>query len=282
MECSHSLKHAVILIKGAGEKASAVAHRLSQCGFRKIVMTERPFPMAERREVSFCEALFDGQKEVCSVLSRKAEISVEAVKQVWSCSQIALLEDPDMKILDLLSPDILIDAVMAKRNTGTTSRLAPLVIALGPGFSTPQDAHFVVETNPNSDLLGRLVSKGGAETDTGIPTLVSHLASERLIRAPSGGLLHCLKKIGDRAEKNEVIGYVGESPVVAAISGVIWGIVRNGAQVEAGRKIGDIDPRGKKDLCHRITPQARAIAGGVLEGILRFLNGPIPDDPPCP
>ena len=33
-----------------------------------------------------------------------------------------------------LHPDIVVDAVLAKRNTGTFRNLAPLVVGLGPGF----------------------------------------------------------------------------------------------------------------------------------------------------
>ena len=57
----------------------------------------------------------------------------------------------------MLKPDIFIDAVMAKRNTGTTMDKAPMVIALGPGFIAGRDVHFVVETNPNSHFLGRVI-----------------------------------------------------------------------------------------------------------------------------
>jgi xanthine dehydrogenase accessory factor len=36
--------------------------------------------------------------------------------------------------------------------------------------------------------------------------------------------------------------------------------------------MGDIDPRGNRELCFTISEKALAIAGGVLEGILRFFS----------
>lgn len=273
MELCNRLKDNTILIKGAGEKASAVAHRLHQCGFRRIAMTDLPIPLAERRGVSFCEAIIDGQKEVSGVVSQRAEPSLEMIHQLWVEGKIPVLADPEARIISLLKADIFIDAVMAKTNTGTTIEYAPLVIALGPGFVAGRDAHFIVETNPNSHYLGRVVSSGQVEKNTGIPTSIAGLSVERIIESPEDGILHALKGLGDRVEANEVIGYVNSFPLKAPISGVIWGLFRDGVKVKAGQKIGDIDPRGERDLCFEISAQARAIAGGALEGILTIYNG---------
>lgn len=273
MKLCNRLSDNIILVKGAGEKASAVAHRLYQCGFRKIVMTDLPIPLAERRGVSFCEAIIDGQKEVCGVVARRTEPSMKMIDKLWADGKISVLADPETRTLSLLKLDILIDGVMAKRNTGTAIDWAPLVIALGPGFIAGKDAHLVVETNPESHYLGRVISEGRAEEDTGIPTSVSGLTMERIIRAPEEGILRSLKKIGDEVKKNDMIARVNGCPLKAPISGCIWGLVRDGIRVKAGQKLGDIDPRGERNLCFEISAHARAIAGGVLEGILRFHNG---------
>ncbi len=264
------LKGHIILIKGAGEKASAVAHLLHQAGLRKIVMTDLPGPLAERRGVAFCQALIDGKKEVCGVMSKKAEPSMESIKRLWAEGKIPVIVDPESKILRVVKPDIFIDGVMAKRNTGTTIQDAPLVIALGPGLIAGKDCHLVVETNPASPSLGQVISGGQTEEDTGIPTPVLGLTMERLIRSPTGGHLFLLKGIGDDVTKGETIGYVRETPIRARISGIIWGLIRGGVMVKEGQKMGDIDPRGKRELCFRITPEAKTIAAGVLEGIIRF------------
>ena len=171
----------IILIKGAGEKASAVAHHLHQSGLKKIVMTDLPQPLAERRGVSFGEAILDGRKEVGGVISQRVAPHLSEIIEGWEKSQIPILADSETKILESLNPDVLIDAIMAKRNTGTAIGMAPLVIALGPGFTAGTDVHLIVETNPASPHLGRLISNGPAEEESGIPTEISGFTRRRLI-----------------------------------------------------------------------------------------------------
>jgi xanthine dehydrogenase accessory factor len=266
------LKHHVILIKGAGEKASAVAYRLHRCGFARLVMTDIPFPAAERRAVSFCEALIDGRKEIGGVAASRAEPDPDSVREIWQEGRIAVIPDPSLEILQGLRPDILIDAVMAKKNTGTATAMAPLVIGLGPGLTAGGDVHLVVETNPDSNDLGALIDTGPCEGDTGIPPSVMNFAEERILRAPAEGILTGGKSIGERVDEGDVIARVGDIPLRSGVSGVLWGLVRDGVSVKEGRKIGDIDPRGNPRYCHEITPHARAVAGGVLEAILRYYN----------
>jgi xanthine dehydrogenase accessory factor len=270
MEPRGDFKLSIVLIRGAGEKASAVAHLLHRIGLKKIVMTDLPVPLAERRGVSFCEAIADGRKEVSGVLAHRTEPSLSLIHEIWADGRIAVLADPETRILSQLSTDILIDGVMAKRNTGTSIRDAPLVIALGPGFVAGQDAHAVVETNPASPQLGRVISEGGAEEDTDTPTPVLGLTTERLIRAPADGMLSLIRNIGDKIAQDETLGYVGSRHIKANISGCVWGVVRNGVEVKEGQKIGDIDPRKERDLCFEITPQAKVIAEGALKAITRF------------
>jgi xanthine dehydrogenase accessory factor len=158
---------------------------------------------------------------------------------------------------------------MAKENKGTNKADASLVIALGPGFAAGKDAHRVVETNPASSHLGRVLSEGQAEANTDIPDSILGLTEERIIRSPANGVLFSARNIGDKAETNDVIGFVKDSKVVAPLTGVIWGLVREGLRVKKGQKIGDIDPRGDKKLCFQITLHARAIAEGVLKSIIQ-------------
>lgn len=272
MKGHSEFKVRVILIKGAGEKASAVAHCLYRTGFRKIVMTDLLPPRAERRGVAFCEALIDGEKEVGGVVSTKAEPSMESINHLWAKGIIPVTADPESLIRRLVKPNIFIDGVMAKRNTGTTIQDAPLVIALGPGFIAAKDCHLVVETNPASPHLGRVISEGQAEEDTDKPTLVIGFTTERLLKAPANGRLVSLKGIGDKVEKDETIGYVNSMPVKAQVSGCIWGLVRDGILLKKGQKIGDIDPRGDRDLCFEIAAQTRTIAQGILEGIFMLFD----------
>ena len=268
------MKNKTVFIKGAGEKASAVAHRLYEAGLKKIVMTDLPVPMAERRGVSFSEAIIDWRKEVMGVVAERAGPTMDSIMEKWDERKIPVIVDPESTALQLVKPDILIDGVMGKRNTGTTLKNAPTVIALGPGFKAGKDCHFVVETNPASPFLGRVISEGEAENDTLKPTSVMGLTTERLLKAPVAGKLVTLKEIGEQVLKDETVAYVNWNEVEAGVSGCIWGLLHSGTQVKMGQKIGDIDPRGKRERCFEITPEARTIAEGVLEGI-RNLSLPV-------
>lgn len=258
-----------VCIRGGGDLASGVAWRLHQCGF-KVYITEIPQPLAVRRTVAFCEAVYEGRAEVEGVAAVLAK-DVQAVKSVWRNTEIPLLIDPACKSRQVVKPDVLVDAVLAKRNLGTSIKDAPLVIALGPGFTAGSDVHFVVETNRGHNL-GRLLRSGCAEPNTGIPGPVMGFTADRVLRAPAAGRWQTEMRIGDTVAKGEVIGAVAGTPVKALIGGVLRGMLRPGIQVRQGLKIGDIDPRGRRQYCYTISEKAMAIAGGALEGILSYFN----------
>ena len=171
----------------------------------------------------------------------------------------------------MLNPEVIVDAILAKRNTGTALGDASLVIGLGPGFRAGQDVHLVIETN-RGHRLGRVIEKGEAAPDTGVPGEISGYTWERVLRAPVSGKFRGMKRIGDRVEAGEVAGEVAGAPVEAKIAGVLRGILRDGLWVQERMKIGDVDPRGVREYCFTISEKARAIAGGVLEGILMRYN----------
>ncbi|MBW1705596.1 MAG: EF2563 family selenium-dependent molybdenum hydroxylase system protein [Deltaproteobacteria bacterium] len=255
-----------VCVKGGGDIASGVAWRLHQCGLR-VFITEIPQPMAVRRKVSFCEAVYDGHAVVEGMeglLIRKAD----DVYSVWDQGKIPVLVDPECEVRHVIRPDVIVDAILAKKNIGTSMNDAPLVIALGPGFEAGRDAHFVVETN-RGHYLGRLLNTGSAEPDTGIPGSVQGITSDRVLRAPADGLWGNKADIGSPVRKADIIGSVAGVPAKALIDGVLRGMIRPGITVKTGYKIGDIDPRGKKEYCYSISEKALAVGGGVLEGILR-------------
>jgi xanthine dehydrogenase accessory factor len=255
-----------VCVKGGGDIASGVAWRLHQCGLR-VFITEIPQPVAVRRKVSFCEAVYDGHALVEGVeglLIQKAD----DVYSVWDRGKIPVLVDPECESNHVIRPDVIVDAILAKKNIGTSMNDAPLVIALGPGFEAGRDTHFVVETN-RGHYLGRLLDTGSAEPDTGIPGSVQGITSDRVLRAPADGLWESKMDIGSPVKKAVIIGYVAGVPAKALIDGVLRGMIRPGITVKTGYKIGDIDPRGKKEYCYSISEKALAVSGGVLEGILR-------------
>lgn len=258
-----------ILIKGAGEKASAVAYGLFSNGYKRIIMTDLPYPLAERRGVCFCEAAIEQKKEVKGVVCEKAESSIDSVNDILSKEIIPLLITPDDDLINSINPDIMIDALLAKKNIGTSINQAPLVIALGPGFFAGKDAHYVIETNPNIPDLGKVIEEGSAEEHTGIPTEVMGKALERLLTSPGTGTLNGIKDIGDSVKKDEIIGYVGDKKLISPISGIIWGLIRTPASVKEGQKLGDIHPGNDKSICYKITPQAIKITEGVMNAILK-------------
>jgi xanthine dehydrogenase accessory factor len=263
------LKDIKVLIRGGGEVASAVAHKLHRSHF-KVCLTEIPQPIAVSRGASFCEVVYDGVVEVEGVKARRID-TYEEIASVWEGNEIPLLIDPQATVKGWLKPDIMIDAIMAKRNTGTALNNAPCVIGLGPGFYAGKDVHMVVETN-NSENLGKLILQGEAEPNTGIPLEVGLLTRERAMFSPNEGVFHASLKIGDMVKKGDIVGFIEDVPIKTQTDGVLRALLRNGLHINNGTKLGEIDPRGEKWLCNAIRPRMRTIAGGVLEAILMHLN----------
>lgn len=264
------LNELIVVIKGAGEMASAVAWRIYMANIRQILMLESASPQAVRREVSFCEAVHDGRKTVEGVEANRADNDDEA-RRAWRQGKIAVIADPEWKMLDRLQPNVVIDAILAKKNLGTHMREAPLVIGLGPGFVAGHDVHLVIETNRGHNL-GRIMTSGTAEPNTGIPGPIGGYAAERVLRAPCDGKFKAACSIGALVKKGDKVGTVAADTVLANIDGVLRGLIRSSLRVHRGLKLGDIDPRGNVDYCHTISDKARAISGSVLETILRVFN----------
>jgi xanthine dehydrogenase accessory factor len=270
MRSKKDLHELVVLIRGAGEMASGVAHRLHQSHF-KICMIEISHPLAVRREVTFSEAIYEGEKEIEGIRAKLIS-KLEEVELTWEQGAIPILIDPDAKIArNFLKPDVLVDAIMAKKNLGTQLNDTPLVIGLGPGFTAEKDVHIVIETNRGNNL-GKMILKGSAEPDTGIPGEIGGYTIERLLRTMKKGVFHPQRSIGERVNKGAVVAVAEDFPVIAKVSGVVRGLLRDGVEVKKGMKVGDIDPRGKRELCFTISDKARAIGGGVLEAILYRFN----------
>ncbi len=259
----------VVLIRGGGEMATGVAHRLARCHFR-IALTEMAEPEAVRREVSFSEAVYTGEKTVEGQAAARVD-SLEGILACWREGNIPLMVDPDASIREALQPEVLVDAILAKRNVGTHIDDAPLVIGLGPGFRAGRDAHLVIETQRGHNLA-RVLEEGDAEADTGVPSEIGGFTWERVLRSPENGLFHTNRTIGDMITAGETVGWVGALPVKAQISGVLRGLIRERFPARNRMKLGDIDPRASREACFTISDKARAIGGGVLEAILMKFN----------
>ena len=266
------LNELVIVVKGAGEMASAVAWRLYMSNFRKILMLEKDYPLAVRREVSFCEAVHEGEKEIENVRAERAQTQDE-IKQCWEKNKIAVMVDPHWQTMAAIQPVVSVDAVLAKKNLGTHLSEAPLVIGLGPGFYAGKDVHLVIETHRGHNL-GIIITSGEAQPNTGTPGPVAGFTEERVLRSPEAGQFLTARHISEYVKKNEIIGSVSGVNVRSGIGGVLRGLMRPNSQVTKGLKIGDIDPRGERNYCFTISDKARAISGSVLEAVLRSYNRP--------
>jgi xanthine dehydrogenase accessory factor len=266
----NSLSGLLVAVKGAGEMASGVAWRLHMAHFR-VIMTEVSQPMAVRRAVCFCEAVYDGVKKVEGVEAVRIAALKEA-NSIWELGKIPVIVDPDLSLVRELSPAVIVEATLSKRNTGNSIHDAPLVIALGPGHVAGRDAHMVIETNRGHNL-GRIITEGAADPDTGIPGDIAGYTVERVLRSPAEGLFEAAASLGDFVEKGQTVAWVSGHPVVAGVGGIVRGLIRPGAKVSPRMKLGDIDPRGRSEYLNTISDKARAIAGSVLEAILRKYNG---------
>ena len=325
----------LIICRGAGDLATGIIHRLHRAGHRVIAL-ETDYPAAIRRQVSFCEAVYDGSTAVEGVTARlvpaltdakndakndtesatetdaetDAEIGTEidtetysgvndtpaahtasekwdrsAIEAVLEAGEVPLLIDPTGESIALLKPDVVVDAIIAKKNLGTTINMAPLVIGVGPGFTAGNDVHLVIESMRGHNLA-RIITDGMAQPNTGVPGNIAGFTSERVIHAPAAGYIHDVRKIGDIVQKGDEIARIYPDkgsydnalseyvPVNATITGIIRGLIREGYYFREGFKIADIDPRESElTNCFTISDKARSIAGSVLEAVSAFEHG---------
>ena len=265
------MKKPLIIVRGGGDLATGTIHKLWAAGFPVLVL-ETEYPAAVRRQVAVCEAVYDGEAEI------------EGMKAVWIASakeaegvirsgNVPVLVDPEGACIPSFAPDVVVDAIIAKKNIGTRCNMAPLTIALGPGFEAGVDVDGVIETKRGHNL-GRVIRSGRAIPNTGIPGAIGGYAAERVIHSPAEGIMKNICRISDVVKTGEIIAEIVRPdgsccPVEASIPGILRGLIRDGYPVTKGLKIADIDPREEElENCVTISDKARCIAGGVLEAML--------------
>jgi len=259
----------LVVIRGGGDLATGVAYRLHKAGF-PIIVLELERPLVVRRRVALATAVLEGQVQVEGLQGRLVHDFNESVA-LASLGSIPVLVSPKLPE-ESYGMNVLVDARMAKRNIDTHIDQAPLVIALGPGYSAGIDCHAVIETM-RGHRLGRVIWDGPALPDTGTPGIVSGKGAERVLRAPVAGKVGWQLEIGDVVVENDLIGWVDGIPIKAPFGGVLRGLITPGSQVKARLKIGDLDPRGDISTCYTISDKALAIGGGVLEAVLTDMMG---------
>ncbi|MCL2842769.1 MAG: selenium-dependent molybdenum cofactor biosynthesis protein YqeB [Oscillospiraceae bacterium] len=261
-----------VVMRGAGDIATGIALRLFAARFQ-VIMLETAQPTAIRRTVSFSTAVVNGTATVEGVAGVLTP-SIDKVEPILASGKIAVLVDPNARLLPQLHPDALVDAILAKRNLGTARTDAPVVIGVGPGFTAGVDCHAVVETKRGHDL-GRVILQGQGAVNTGIPGEIGGHSSLRVLRAPSAGTFRQVLDIGTHVTPGDVIGTVDGVPVVTEIAGILRGVLPSGIPVVPQMKCGDVDPRCALSHCYTVSDKARAVGGGVLEAILRLSPGPV-------
>ena len=261
----------LIIVRGGGDLATGTIYKLKKSGFPVLIL-EVPNPSAIRRNVAFCEAVYQGTQTVEDMTCYLVE-SVEQAEQFINEGKLCVLVDPMGESIARLKPLAVIDAILAKKNLGTNRNMAPITLALGPGFVAGEDVDAVIETKRGHNL-GRVLWEGAAAPNTGIPGIIGGYGKERVIHCPAKGILRTVKKITDTVSRGEVIAVVetedGNVPVEATLDGILRGLIRDGYPVHVGFKMADIDPRAEEyENCFTISDKARCIAGGVLEALLQ-------------
>ena len=256
----------LVVIRGGGDLASGAAYQLHQAGL-PVVIFELATPLAIRRAVSFASAVTEGEVSIEGISGVRTGSVADAVS-VAQGGAVAVLVSPDLPDAQL---DIVVDARIAKRNVDTHIDQAKLVIGLGPGFTPGVDCHVVIETQ-RGHRLGRVLTESKAEPDSGVPGQVGGAGAERVVRAPTDGLVTWQVEIGEMVKTGVAMGSVGDQEVVAGIDGVVRGLVTPGFDAQKGLKIADIDPRGDRSACFEISDKARLVGAGVLEAVLVWLN----------
>ena len=287
----------LVIVRGGGDLATGTIHKLHRSGFLVLVL-ETARPSAIRRYVAFSEAVYQGKMTIEGITCCYLGIipGEEAAEDEWNALEFRIAEtleqgkiplvcDRKGALIKRLKPVAVVDAIIAKKNLGTSMDMAPITIALGPGFTAGKDVHTVIETKRGHNL-GRLIYEGEAAPNSGIPGIIEGFGRERVNHAECAGIFYGVRKISDLVSKGEIIAVIRkideegnetgeEVPVKAQLSGVLRGILPDGYRIPKGFKIADIDPRvGEQKNCFTISDKARCIAGGVLEalcaGLLRM------------
>ena len=264
-----SYSNNLVVFRGAGELASGAIRRLILAGF-PVIALETEKPLCIRRTVSFATAVYESEAEVEGVRGKFFKESVDALNGAKE-GIAAIIIDPDGAAIGELSPAVLVDARMLKKNSDISRESAPVVIALGPGYRASEDVHYVVETSRGHDL-GRVISEGAALPDTGVPGELGGETAKRVLRAPISGEFIPTMKLGEMVSAGDVVGEVNGAEIKSELNGLLRGLLHDGVMVSKGMKIGDVDPRGNRDFLHSVSDKANSIAGGVVEAVFRGIG----------
>jgi len=259
----------IVAIRGGGEVGTAIAHKMKRSGF-KVFIIENDTPISIRRTVAYAQAVFQGEMTVQGIKGIQVN-HAEEIMEAWERNEIPVIVDSECNVLREIPVDVLVDAIMARKNTGTNREMAAITIATGPGFTAGENVDIVIETKKGHDL-GRLIFEGTAEPETEIPGESEGVDSNKVVNAPVDGIITTYVDIVDMVKKGQVVAEINGHKIVAQNSGIVRGIIQNGSSVWKGLKVVEIDSEVSQEQCYRLSQRSRDIAGGVLEAVMYLKN----------
>ncbi|GAB4421137.1 MAG: selenium-dependent molybdenum cofactor biosynthesis protein YqeB [Anaerolineales bacterium] len=254
-----------ILVRGSNDIASAVAHALFKAGFH-VALHEIPKPTVTRRKMAFTDAIFDGHTALEGVYAFRVNKNFLLRGMLIHHQVIPVSVDDFGKILDIIRPQVLVDARMRKHQQPEVQLgLAPLTIGLGPNFVAGVTTDWVVETIWGG--LGQVLRYGSSIPLRGEPKELGGHGRDRYVYAPCAGKFHTTFEPGDAVEQGQVIAHLNTIPLHAPLTGLLRGITHSNVPVAAKTKVIEVDPRGQDAQISGIGERPAKIAKGVLQAV---------------
>jgi xanthine dehydrogenase accessory factor len=266
------MARARILVRSASDVGSAVALRLRQAG-HAVALHDDPRPPHPRRGMAFTDAWFEGACRLDGVQARLAPSSADLAALLEGGEALPATDAPFAEVLAALAPEVVVDARIHKHAASSPLRgLARVTVALGPGFVAGRDADLVVETAWGEDL-GRVMREGAARAYAGEPRPLDGHGRDRYVYAGAAGLFRTRLAIGDAVRAGDLVASIGGTRLPAPLDGILRGLTHDGAEVRAGAKVVEVDPRGDPAAAFGVGERPGRIAAGVVAAVAEALGG---------
>lgn len=256
----------LILVRGANDSVSAVAHRLFKSGYA-VAMHEELTPTTARRKMSFTDIVFDAYTLLEGIEARLF-VKLDMLENALLTHEYISLNVGYYEIfLYTLRPAVLVDARMRKNKQSEVQRaLADLTIGLGPNLIAGVITDLAVETSWG-EFLRQVIEHEATRHLAGEPREIQGHARDRYLYAPSAGIFRSSFQIGDQVSPGQEVTRINNLPLHAPNAGVLRGLTHNGVPVTLKTKVVEIDPRGEKAQISGIGERQAKIAEGVLSAI---------------
>ena len=116
-------KNIRVVVRGAGDLASGVIAKLYRSGF-EVAALECEKPSSIRRTVSFSEAVYQKEVTVEGITAKLAD--EENAEDILAEGKVPVLVDPEGEWIESWKPQIVVDAILAKKNLGTRMDMAEI------------------------------------------------------------------------------------------------------------------------------------------------------------